>query len=99
MVFWGLFCSGLVAALSVWNAVSPLPLAFWSRFWKIAGIGIPACIALVTAVWFTWGGLRNLRDLFARLRVQKINHLDDGTVVGHRNLDEAAPSETASEKK
>jgi hypothetical protein len=31
-----------------------------------------------------------MRALFRRLRVQKINPLDDGTVVGHQNLDEAA---------
>ena len=46
-------------------------------------------MALVSAVWFIWGGLRDMRDLFRRLRNQKANPLDDGMVVGHQNLDEA----------
>jgi hypothetical protein len=30
-----------------------------------------------------------MRALFRNLREQRVNHLDDGTVVGHQNLDEA----------
>jgi SSS family solute:Na+ symporter len=45
---------------------------------------------VITAIWFTWGGLRDMRALFRRLREQQVNHLDDGTVVGRQNLDEAA---------
>jgi SSS family solute:Na+ symporter len=45
---------------------------------------------VVTGIWFTWGGLRDMRRLFSRLRTQRINALDDGTVIGHRNLDELA---------
>ena len=50
----------------------------------------------VTAVWFTWGGVRDIRDLFKRLKSQKINDLDDGTVVGHQNLDEIALQQKAN---
>jgi SSS family solute:Na+ symporter len=87
---WSIFWFVVMAVGTIWNLLSPWPAAWWSVFWHIAGVGIPALMALVAAVWFTWGGLLDMRDLFSRLRTQTINNLDDGTVVGHQNLDEAA---------
>lgn len=85
-VFW--FMVFLVG--SVWNLAAPWPLGAWSGFWHVTSIALPIGFAVVTAVWFTWGGLRDIRALFRRLREQTVNHLDDGTVVGHRNRDEAS---------
>jgi solute:Na+ symporter, SSS family len=73
---------------SIWNLIAPWPIEVWKTFWHITGVGIPVVMALVTAVWFTWGGLRDIRDLFRRLRSEAVNELDDGTVVGHQNFDE-----------
>jgi SSS family solute:Na+ symporter len=75
---------------SVWNLISPWPNSVWSTFWNVVGIGIPIGLAVVTGIWFTWGGLRDMRDLFRRLDAEKINPLDDGTVVNHQNLDEVS---------
>jgi SSS family solute:Na+ symporter len=50
---------------------------------------LPIGLSLVTAIWFTWGALRDMRDLFQRLRAAKANPLDNGMVKGGRNLDEA----------
>ena len=81
----------LVMALgTLWNFIHPWPPMFWIRFWQIAGIGIPTVVAIVTAVWFTWGGVRDIRLLFQRLAHKQVNHLDDGMVVNHQTLDEAA---------
>lgn len=87
---WGLFWFGVMLIGTLWNLAAPWPAAWWSNFWHFAGVGIPAFMALITAVWFTWGGLRDMRSLFRRLRTQSVNDLDDGSVVGHQNLDEAA---------
>ncbi len=78
---------------TAWNLIAPWPLSAWSIFWEIVGIGIPIFLAVVIGVWFTWGGVRDMRDLFRRLRHERINHLDDGTVVNHQNLDEQALKE------
>jgi SSS family solute:Na+ symporter len=64
------------------------PDSAWSAYWHVVGVGVPITMAALMSVWFTWGGLRDMRHFFRRLREQKVNHLDDGTVVGHRNLDE-----------
>jgi SSS family solute:Na+ symporter len=71
---------------TIWNLVAPWPLHVWSHFWFIVGIGIPIVFTLITAVWFSWGGIRDMIEFFKRLGAQRINHLDDGTVVAHHNL-------------
>ncbi len=87
---WSLFWFTVFIAGSIWNLLAPWPESVWASYWHVVGIGIPIIFALITAVWFTWGGLRDIRALFRRLREQKINHLDDGTVINHQNLDETA---------
>ncbi|MDX9974577.1 MAG: sodium:proline symporter, partial [FCB group bacterium] len=86
---WSMLWFFVFAVGSIWNLVAPWPLHVWSTFWHVTCIGLPIGFATVSAVWFTWGGLRDMGELFRRLRVQTINHLDDGTVIGHQNLDEA----------
>lgn len=83
--------------LSRCNLLAPWPISVWSTFWHIVGIGLPLLFTVVTAVWFTWGGLRDMRNLFRRLHAQKVNPLDDGTVVNHQNLDESVLSEDHGE--
>jgi SSS family solute:Na+ symporter len=87
---WGMLWFGVLVIGSIWNLISPWSVEVWKQFWHVAGVGIPVVMTLVTAVWFTWGGTRDVIRLFARLKQEKINALDDGTVVGHQNLDEAA---------
>lgn len=77
---WSLFWFAVMAIGTVWNLASPWPIAWWSSFWHIAGVGIPAFMALVMAVWLTWGGVLDIRDLFRRLKTQSVDGLDDGTV-------------------
>lgn len=87
---WGVFWFSVVVICSLWNLIAPWPDSVWLRYWHIVGIGLPILLALVTGVWFTWGGIRDMRLLFVRLRREVVDTRDDGTVVGHRNLDEAA---------
>lgn len=97
---WSLLLVGVLVVGTVWNFVAPWPLAVWAGFWQVIGIGVPVVLAVVTAVWFTWGGLRDIRRLFERFAEKRVNHLDDGTVVDHKNLDEVvaagAPASAAS---
>lgn len=87
---WAVFFAGVVIVGSIWNLVSPWSDATWSTYWRITAIGAPIVVAVVTGVWFTWGATRDLRDLFARLRQQRLNPLDNGRVEGNRNLDDHA---------
>jgi SSS family solute:Na+ symporter len=78
---------------TVWNLVSPWPLTAWFTYWHVTAIGIPLVITVVTTFWFTWGGTRDIYRLFGRLKREKSNVLDDGTVIGHRNAADAAIEE------
>lgn len=87
---WSLLLFAVFIIGTVWNLISPWPVAVWSQFWFVVGIGIPIGFALVTAVWFTWGGVRDIRRFFARLRQEKVDVMDNGMVVDHRNLEDIA---------
>lgn len=87
---WGMTWFSVFIVGTLWNLLSPWPIETWKQFWHIVGIGIPVFMSLVTAIWFTWGGSRDIFRLFSLLKAQQINDLDDGTVVGHHNLDEIA---------
>lgn len=77
---------------SLWNLISPWSPEVWSAFWYWVGIGIPIFWAVIGTVWFTWGGLHDMRLLFRHLRHEKQNALDNGMVVNHQNLDDIAPN-------
>ncbi len=85
---WSIFWFVVFVVGTVWNLIQPWSTSTWSSYWHVVGIGIPILLSLITAIWFTWGGIRDVRLLFHRLKLQKVNERDDGTVVGHQNLDE-----------
>jgi len=73
---------------TAWNLIAPWPVAVWSDFWYVVAIGLPIFFALVTGIWFTWGGIRDMRRFFHRLKNERINVLDNGMVVDHHSLAE-----------
>jgi SSS family solute:Na+ symporter len=87
---WTMFMFSVFLVISGWNLIAPWNTASWSTYWHITAYSLPIFFAVVTGVWFTWGGIKDIRLLFQRLRDQKVNALDDGTVVDNQNLDELA---------
>jgi len=85
---WSSIFSLIFIVGTTWYLLAPWPASFWPAFWHVVGVGFPIFFAVVTGVWFTWGGLRGIRDFFRRLRSEHVNPLDDGTVKDHQNLDE-----------
>jgi len=83
---WGMFWTIVALVGTGWNFLAPWSVSFWSHFWYVIGIGVPVFFASVTAVWFTWGGLRDIREFFRRLKEERVDAHDDGTVVNHHNL-------------
>jgi SSS family solute:Na+ symporter len=66
---------------TVWNLIAPWPTFVWTRFWHITGVGLPILISIATGIWFTWGGLRDIRALFKALRHAKVDVTDNGRVA------------------
>ena len=90
LVGWSLFWAAVMVVGSLWNLVDPWPTSVWSTYWLVAGVGVPIVMTLVTGIWFTWGGVKDIRALFGRLRRSAVDERDDGTVVGQQNRDEVA---------
>lgn len=80
LLVWSLLWFVVMVVGTVWNMTAPWPAEWWSAFWHIAGVGIPAFMTFVMAVWLTWGGIVNIRDLFRRLKTQTVDRTDDGIV-------------------
>ena len=78
------------AVITTWNILRPWPEQWWVNFFHATYVIMPFAIGIVVTVWFTWGGLRDLRRLFIRLKTVSENPLDDGTVSHHHNLGEEA---------
>lgn len=71
---------------TAWNFIAPWPISVWSQFWYVVGIGIPIAFAFITAIWFSWGGLRDMVVFFRRLKEERVDDRDNGMVVNHHNL-------------
>jgi solute:Na+ symporter, SSS family len=78
---------------SVWQAIGasgfvpwikPWDNATWLSFWHVTSFALPIFLTVVTGVWFTWGGLRDIRRLFRSLRDAKVDDDDNGTVRDHK---------------
>ena len=54
--------------------------ASWMTFWKYF-IYINILMSLITIVWFTWGGFRDLNTMMKKLRSSERDHGDDGWVT------------------
>jgi len=89
---WGMFWFLVFAAMSLLYLLHPWPLSVWATYWHYYAIVIPVFVGVVTTVWFTLGGTRDLIRLFRDLPNVKRNTMDDGTVVNHHNLGEPESS-------
>ena len=94
MVFGYSFVYGVVICflgVLLWNKFSPWPIDWWSHYWFLIRIAIPAVIGTGTTIWFMIGGIKDARRLFRDLAARVDNPLDDGRVEGHVSLmDKAA---------
>ena len=81
---------GAVICVAIWNAISPWPKEWWSTYFLITSMLVPGLVAAVSTVWFTIGGLHDLRQLFRDLKTRKIDVLDDGRVEGNMSVADKA---------
>ena len=76
MLWWIVFI-----AITLWNMVNPWPISWWAAYWHYYAIIIPLVIGIITTVWFLWGGIRDLHELYIDLKTYKSDAADDGTVM------------------
>jgi len=93
MIAYGVFCYTFVYQLGfaflmvlAWNAISPWPTSWWGSYYFIIYLVVTPIVGIITSVWFTWGGIRDILRLFKDLAKRVDNPLDDGRVEGHVSL-------------
>jgi len=74
---------GAVLIVVIWNMISPWKVQWWSSWFFIHIIAMQCLMGVVSTVWFTIGGVWDLKRLFRRLRENEQNELDDGSVIGN----------------
>lgn len=67
----------------IWNLISPWENSWWSCYFYYTAIIIAGIVAVVSTVWFLWGGIRDMRQLFRDLDKRRDNPLDNGMVEGN----------------
>jgi SSS family solute:Na+ symporter len=82
LLAWSTGWASVVIVGTAWNLVSPWSDDVWSSYWKWVGFGLPLFLCTVIAVWFTWGGLRDLKIFFRELRTHRVDPNDNGAVHG-----------------
>jgi len=70
----------MFVAVILWNRFSKWPLAWWDVFFYIKTLLVPCLIAAVSTVWFSWGGLTDLKRMFRDLKARKEDPDDNGRV-------------------
>ncbi len=78
-------------AVVLWNTcISPFSDEGWATYFWIMNVVLALVVGAVTSVWFTIGGILDLRKMFRRLSTLQRNLLDDGRVVNHTNAEDLA---------
>ena len=62
------------------NAIKPWSTAAWGSYFNWTQVYIVGAIGVVSTIWFTWGGIRDLRSLFRDLAARDQIKDEDGSV-------------------
>jgi SSS family solute:Na+ symporter len=80
LFIWSMSWFAVFVVVTVWNLIRIWPDSWWVNYWFYAGIALPIVLGAVTSVWFTIGGVIDLRQLFRSLGEMHPNPADDGEI-------------------
>ena len=67
--------------VALWNWISPWSKQSWSLWFYINNFIVAGLLGMVSTVWFSIGGTRDLRQLFRDLKKGHADPLEDGRVL------------------
>ena len=83
MVVTNAFWFAWFVVFSIINLVHPVSDSAWSRYFLIYAIVIPAVLSLPVTIWFTVGGILDIKALFKALESKTRDASDDGRFHGY----------------
>ena len=84
---------GSFVVIVIWNIFYRWPVEWWSRYFFVISLLVPAIIAVIGSFWFGIGAVVDMRQLFHDLKNRKLNFLDNGQVEGNMSLADKAELE------
>jgi SSS family solute:Na+ symporter len=78
--WWSILWCFVFAIGSVTYLIHPWSNQAWATYWHVSAIWVPLVITILTTIWFTVGCAYDLRLFFKRLRAERVDISDDGTV-------------------
>ena len=84
--FWSLFWFAVFVIGTIWYLIRPWPDRVWADYWLVTSIYLPLLVSLVTTVWFTIGCWNDLFLFFRRLRGERADDRDDGTLAADKAI-------------
>ena len=81
-----------------WFGLSKWDKEMWGMYFFVKNLAVVGIIGIVTTVWFSIGGTRDLFRLFKDLEEKEADELDDGRVVGNMSVADAAKMKEVEEQ-
>ncbi len=77
---WTLGLFGIFVVVTIIGKTSGLPIAFWAGWWKYY-VYVTLFLGIATTIWFSVGGVKEVREMFRVLSGAERDDTDDGSVV------------------
>jgi hypothetical protein len=84
----GLLFLCFFVGVAIWNFISPWSNQWWANFFFCRQFLLGGTVAVISTIWFSWGGTRDLIRMFRALDKKEVNIHDDGRVVNHVSTDD-----------
>ena len=77
----------LFLVVTIYSITVGVKTESWVKFWRVY-IFLMLSVSTITTIWFTIGGIWDIKKMFSLLGKIKRNDLDDGMVTDHHNVGE-----------
>ncbi|MFH1616495.1 MAG: sodium:solute symporter [Planctomycetota bacterium] len=87
LLIWTLGWTAIFLVGTVYNLTHDVSVEAWAKWWKFY-IWLMFWCGIIVTIWFSIGGIRDMKQMLTSLMTKKSDEHDDGSVVDHHNLDE-----------
>ncbi|MFA5688840.1 MAG: hypothetical protein WC959_06815 [Kiritimatiellales bacterium] len=79
VTIWTVGLFAIFVAVTLIGKIKGLPIEFWAAWWKYY-VYVTLFLGIVTTIWFSIGGIKEIREMFRMLSTSERDNSDDGSV-------------------